>query len=109
MDVRTKPDGVDAKLAHLESHFDVKNATGSRPNAIALGHELAKLALTDGGLPGFKLADARVTHILERLISDEMGAVAGAVQHTFHGDVASSNSSADILRANKQSERERNA
>src|SRR4051812_44930767 len=89
---------VDAQLHKLEQHFDIGNATGSRPNAIKLGEELASLAAQSPAL--FKLADHRLTQIVERLIGNEMGAVASAVERAFHGGVSDSNADLAILSAN---------
>lgn len=102
-----KPDfkKVDQKLLHLEQHFDIGNATGSRPNAIALGHELADLAAQ--GVELFKVADKRLTQIVEKLIGNEMGAVAGAVERSFHDGVSEKATDDLIRRANNESKKER--
>jgi hypothetical protein len=107
MDVKKAPDfaAVDRQLRKLGDHFDLGNATGSRPNAIALGQELAKIAIESPET--FKVADKRLTAIVASLIGDSMGAVAGAVEHAFHSGVSDAAKSDDILRANKAAKKER--
>lgn len=96
---------VDTQLKKLGDHFDIGNATGSRPNAIALGQELAKIAVESP--EAFKLADKRLSAILASLIGDSMGAVAGAVEHAFHSGVSDAATSDVVLRANTASKKER--
>lgn len=96
---------VEAKLKHLEGHHNPNNPVGSRPNAILLGQELAKVAL--GDLPSFKNADRRLSEIASILIDGGMGSVVSAVENAFHGGVSDGATGADVLRANKQSQQER--
>jgi hypothetical protein len=96
---------VDAHLDRLEKTFDISNPIGSRANATLLGRELGELAWENLGM--FKLADARLTQILGRLLDGQMGAVAGAVERTFHERVGEAATDVAVLRANTESKKVR--